>query len=787
MRIRANSFTAVAIAAAFLAVAMTAAPAARTGQDQQQQQSNAPAKQSTQTGQAGQPGQSGEKPTAVPVQAAQPQQQPGVPAKRQVLRAASDLVRVDVEVTDKSGKPFKGLRQDQFTISDDGKSQKISIFSYSDIESVETAPKTDAPPTVVAVDSPTPVPQETLDSQIKNRRMMVLFFDLSSMQTDDLLRAHDAALKFVQKQMTNADLVSVVVYSTKMSVWADFTDDKKKLEKAIANLTPESAMQMADNQYAAAQEGEYDIQEYTGAAYTADETEFNVFNTDEKLAALEGLTNVLGAIPGRKALIEFTGGITQTGEENRTELRAATDAANLADVSIYTIDARGLFAAPPGGDATVNASSGQSMFSGASVYHQTDARNDSRDTLSTLSSDTGGRAFYDLGDLSEAFPKIQQENMGYYLLGYYLSSDVKRDGQWRAIHVKVNAPGAHVRYRTGYYAPRDFQHMEAEGREEQLAEAMAGQDPIVELPIAVETSQFRISDQQVYVPIAAKLSSSALDWAEKHGKRQAQFDFAAEVRTTDNFDRVVADLQDTITVSLDTERYQQVHQSNLVYQGGVVLAPGSYRLKFLARENESGKIGTFEEPLEIPAAQPQRLTMSSVMLSSQIVAVEKSSEVQTKEQGTRAKMTITPLEMGGARIIPSVTRFFNTQQTLYVFFQAYFPQKGQFDANVLRAGLIFFRNGVQVNSTPLLAAGQIDAKTHTASFRVSLPLAKLAPGRYAVQAIVIAPGTQHAAFGRAYLALERAEATPNPAAPAAAPSTPSAAPTSPTGGKSVTP
>jgi VWFA-related protein len=774
MKMKPSSRISAGAAAGLFAAFMTAATMTLAQQDQQQQQSNTPAAQST---------QSGEKPTAVPVQTTQPQQQPNVPTKRQVLRQTSDLVRVDVEVTDKSGKPVKGLRPDQFTISDNGKAQKISIFSYSDIESVETAPKTETQPTVVAVDSPTPVPQDTLDNQIKNRRMMVLFFDLSSMQTDDLLRAHDAAMKFVEKQMTNADLVSVVVYSTKLSVWADFTDDKKKLEKAIGNLTPEAATQMADNLYAAAQEGEYDIQEYTGAAYTADETEFNVFNTDEKLAAIEGLTNVLGAIPGRKALIEFTGGITQTGEENRTELRAATDAANLADVSIYSIDARGLFATPPGGDTTVNAATGQSMFSGASVYHQTDARNDSRDTLSTLSSDTGGRAFYDLGDLSDAFPKIEQENEGYYLLGYYLSSDVKRDGRWRAIHVKVNAPGAHVRYRTGYFAPRDFQHLEAEGREEQLAEAMAAQDPIVELPIAVETSQFRLSDQQVYVPIDAKLSSSALDWAEKHGKRQAEFDFAAEVRSTDNSDRVVADLQDTITVSLDTERYQQVHQSNLVYQGGVVLAPGNYRLKFLARENESGKIGTFEEALDIPAAQPQRLTMSSVMLSSQLVAVEKSSEVQTKEQGTRAKLTSTPLEMGGARIIPSVTRFFNTQQTLYVFFQAYFPQKGEFDANSLRAGLIFFRNGVQVNSTPLLAAGQIDAKTHTASFRVSLPLTKLAPGRYAVQAIVIAPGTQHAAFGRAYLALERAETTPNPAAaPAATPS----APTSPAGGKSST-
>ena len=183
--------------------------------------------------------------------------------------------------------------------------------------------------------------------------MIVLFFDMTSMETDDILRAHAAAQKFLKQQMTPADLVSVVVFSTRLAVLANFTNDRATLDKAIAQLVPGAASQIANPLYAAAQNGEYDVQEYTGAAYTPDETEFNVFNTDQKLAAVEGLANVLAGIPGRKALVEFTGGITQTGEENRAELRAVTDAANRADVSIYSIDARGMFATPPGGDVTV--------------------------------------------------------------------------------------------------------------------------------------------------------------------------------------------------------------------------------------------------------------------------------------------------------------------------------------------------------------------------------------------------------------------------------------------------
>jgi len=720
-------------------------------------------------------------PVAVPMPASPPSS-PQSPKSNpvSVLRTSSDLVRIDVEVTDKSGKPIKGLRADQFVVTDNGKRQDISSFSYADIESIEAAGEEDAKPVVVPVDNegPNAPSAEAISDQLRDRRLIVLFFDLTSMQTDDLIRAHDAAQKFVKQQMTKADVVAVVAFSTRITVLANFTNDRATINKAIAQLTANSSSDLASPLYAAAENGEYDVQEYTGAAFTPDETEFNVFNTDQKLAAVEGLANVLGGIPGRKALVEFTGGITQTGEENRTQLRAATDAANRADVSIYSIDSRGLFAVPPGGDTTTNSATGTSMFTGASVFHQTDQREDSRDTLATLSTDTGGKAFFDLGDLSEAFPKIQQDNTGYYLIGYRLGADVKRDGRWRAIRVKVSAPGAHIRYREGYYAPRDFQHLEKEDRDQQLADAVNSDNPVVELPVAVETGMFRLSEQQTYIPVAAKISASALDWAEKHGKREAEFDFAVDVRAVPS-GQAVAQLRDTTQVNLDPERFQQINQKNLLYQGGVVLAPGNYRLKFVARENESGKIGTFEENLVVAPAQPGKMTLSSVLLSSQLVPVQKSSEVQTKGQGVRAKLANSPLEINGETIVPSVTRLFTQSQTLYVFFQAYFPEKTEnkeaFDGNSLRAGLIFFRNGLQVNATPLLAPSEVDPKKYTASFRISLPLAKLQGGRYTVQAVVIAPGTQHSAFSRAYLALQYPPPAPTAPNPVATPANPTPA------------
>jgi hypothetical protein len=510
----------------------------------------------------------------------------------------------------------------------------------------------------------------------------------------------------------------------------------------------------------------------TQAAFSADDTEFNTFNTDAKLEAMEGLANTLAAIPGRKSVIDFSGGITQTGEENRTEVRAATDAANRADVSFYSIDARGLFATPPGGDVTSASATGSGLFSGAAVYAQTDARNDSRDTLSTLSSDTGGRAFYDLGDLASALPEIQADNMGYYLASYSLPPNTKHDGSWHQIRVKVNGiSGAKVRSRDGYYAPRDFQHLMKQDKEDQLEEALLSDDPIVELPLAVETAAFRVSANQVYVPISAKIASSALSWAQKHDEHSVGFDFAYEVRALFQGNPTgmpIVDRRDTINVKLDASNFDQAKSNNLVYQSGVLLPPGhTYRLKFIARENESGKLGTFEQNISIPAAPPDRMTLSSVLLSSQIVPVEKQASVSTKSIGDKAKNPPSPLQTNGEQIVPSVTRFFNTGQTLYVFFQAYYPDKGENVASLsgdsIRGALMFFHNGVQVNQTPLVTPTAYDPATRTASFRVSLPLAKLAPGRYTVQAVAIAPGTQQSAFGRAYLALEQPQALAAPA------------------------
>ncbi len=687
-----------------------------------------------------------------------------VPGGKATIRSTVSLVEIDVQVIGRDGQPVEGLTKEQFHVTEDGKAQKVSTFEYNDIERIETAGKgVDVAPVTVPLGSVTS--PETIRTVVHDHRMIVLFFDMTSLEPEDLLRATRAAEKYIREQMTPADLVGVVAFGNTLQVIANFTNDRDLLLQAVEALVPghEAALaELADAATAAS--GEAAVTEDTGSAFTADDTEFNVFNTDRKLAAVEAICEVLESIPGKKSLIQFTSGVTQTGEENRSQLIAATNSANRSNVSIYTVDSRGLLTATPGGDASMGASNGTAMFTGATVISQSQSREDSRETLATLAGDTGGRSFFDAGDFGKVFQSVQNDTSGYYLVGYY-STDTAHDGAWRRIRVKIDAlpPGAHIRTREGYYAPKDFGVFTTEDRERQLEEAFRSNIPEVELPVAVETAQFRLNANQFFVPISAKLAPSALQWAQKRGSRETAFDFAAEVRDAKS-NRVVGALRDTITVKIDAEHFQDLQQRSLVYQGGIILSPGEYKLKFLARENESGRIGTFEDTLTLPPPQPGRLQLSTLLLSSQVEALHEAAQIKTEALGQDAKMKSSPLEVGGERIIPSVTRVFTEQQTLYVFFQAYLPQKA--DAASLRAGLVFFRNGLRSSDTPMVAPAEYNDKSHTASFRISLPLAELNAGRYTVQAIVVGAGTSYAAFARNYFALRPA---PKPTAAARRP------------------
>jgi VWFA-related protein len=681
-----------------------------------------------------------------------------------LLHVQTNVVLVDVRVTDKRGQPVTGLQAGDFRVFEDGVEQKVSSFSLENIAQLASATgENGAPPTVDLGKLPSTVSVAQVSRLVQDHRLVVLFFDLTSMHVDDLLRAVRAAENFVRKQMTPADLVAITTYSSNLRVVQNFTNDRDELHKAMESIRIGEAATLADQGEIGAAggtnaNGEEIVTQDTSEAFTPDETEFNIFNTDQKLGALESLADLLRGVPGRKSVIHFSSGVERTGIENQAQLRATTDAANRANVSFYTVDARGLVGLPPGGDASSASPSGTAIYTASATTSQMSSLEEGRETLASLAADTGGRTFYDLNDFAPAFTGVQQDNSTYYLLGYS-PSNTKSDGRFRRIRVEVNRTGVRVQARPGYYAPKNFRQFTQEDKELQLQQAMELDEPFVDLPLAVETAYFRQPDQRYYVVLAAKIPGSAISFLNKSSSHQTEFDFAW--RATDAAGRAAGALRDTLPVKLSPDTYQQVLSSNFLYEGGIVLPPGNYKVKAVVRENESGKLGTFEEPLVLPQAGGAGLAVSSIVVSNQV----RKSDSAPGGHGRKNKEDSGkhPLQLGSERVLPSVTRVFRTDQSLYTYLESYSSQGGAKSEKIgglptatpSSIALVFFRGGAKISEAGPFPGQMEKSRAGVARYFVKIPLVKFPPGRYWMQVNVLDPGADQVAFARVPLAILR--------------------------------
>jgi len=661
----------------------------------------------------------------------------------------------DVLIKGKDGKPIPDLKKSDFTITEDGKPQEIKFFEFQTLEgeSADTPP-----PAIKKPVEPTPppraksdvkplttleiTPERPGDLKYRNRRLMVLFFDMTSMPIQDQRRAQTAAQKFLQTQMKPADLVAIMTFASDIKVMEDFTDDRDLLAKDIRSLViGEGQGFEVSNQDDSASD--------TGAAFQQDDTEFNIFNTDRQLSALETAVKMLGSLNEKKSLVYFASGIQKNGLDNQAQLRSTINAAIRANVSFYPIDARGLVAQAPLGDATKGSPGGQGMYSGSSARAQTNNFQNQQETLYTLAADTGGKALLDNNDLSMGIVQAQKDMTNYYIIGYY-STNTAVDGHFRRIKITINDKSAMARiakvdYRQGYYADKQFNKFSASDKEHQLAQALALGDPITDMDLAMELDYFRLGRDRYFVPLAVKIPGSEIELARHGGADTTRLDFIGEIKDSKN--STVANVRDNIAVKMKGESGQQLAKTTLEYDTGFTLPPGTYTAKFLARENETGKMGTYETKFVVPdlTSQQKYLPISSVVLSNQRERMDAALATAEKDKKILAAH---PLIQDGVKLVPSVTRVFKTDQNLYVYLEAYQPTAETTQPVV--ANVSFYRGKVKAfESEPLRVSEGLNPKTKALPLRFSLPLAKLQPGRYTCQVSVLDPTAQKFAFWRA--------------------------------------
>jgi VWFA-related protein len=661
-----------------------------------------------------------------------------------VFRAESNLVILNVFARSKDGKTLETLSASDFSVSEDGKPQKISVFEFQRLE----GPVTQGAVTLEAAPAAAQTQLRTRAEQMmegakrfRDKRLIVLFFDMSSLETIDQVRALQSAEEYLRKQMAPEDVVSIMSFGTKLQTVEEFTSDKDRLVAALKRFKPGEASDFA-------QQGETEVDSSDTAAFALDETEFNIFNTDRRLSALETAATSLMALPEKKALVYFSSGVSKTGSENESQLRSTLNAAVRSNVSFYPIDVRGLMALPPGGDASVGASSGSGLFSGRTQNRQRESFTSQQDTLDTLAAETGGKALIDSNDLTQGIRMAQTDISSYYILGYY-SSNPNRDGRYRKVDVKL-APAlqAKIDYRNGYYADKEFKDFNSSEKEKQLEDALLLGDPVTDLPMALEVNHFKLSSGRWFVPVAVKVPGSAVPLRKKGGAETTDFDFIGEIR--DEKGAKISAVRDAIKVKLPETG--TLARRSLVYDTGFTLGSGKYKIKLLVRENQTGRMGTFETGFTVPADKSTVASeplVSSLVLASQRESVTAAVGVADKRAARSQRNH--PLVQDNQKLVPSVTRVFRRDQTLYVYLEVY-------DAGVVTesrkpsvaATVGFYIGNKKVfESAAVRINDWLDGRGKTVPLQLQLPLKDLPPGNYSTQVNIVDEAGRAFAFRRA--------------------------------------
>jgi VWFA-related protein len=657
-----------------------------------------------------------------------------------VLKENAELVLTNVVPRDaKTGEIIRDLKQSDFRVFEDGKEQKISSFDYQSVEMATPLSETTVSGLATSVTAGTKAVVVNKEEELRNHRLIVMFFDLTSMQPEDLDRAIESAQEYVRTKMQPADLVALVSLGDSLNVDQDFTADKDALIREVAT---------------------YDDTLAAGFS-SSDDSEYADINTDRQLYSLRAIAKSLEKVNEKKSLLYFSGGISRDGIENEASLRSTINQAVRSNLAIYSVDVRGLQAVLPLGDASSGSQSGQGAFTGASMQSNMSSNLASQEVMATLSSDTGGKSFFDSNDFAPAFVQVQNDTSAYYAIGFHSANQV-RNGKYRRLSIKVERPGVKLDYRPGYYAPTDFKHSGKEDREQELADELDSELPATEMSVYLDAMYFRIDETHYYMPVSLVVPGSQIPFVKGGDKDKATLDIIGSV--LDEVKRPIGHVRET--VKLNVEQSLDAKQRNIQYTTNFKLPPGKYRLKFVVRENQTGRMGSFEAAVTLPDLKKSPLKMSSIILAS----MRQASKIQDSRQASK---TQDPLTADGQQYVPNISHVFRQDQHMYLLYEVYNPgreksEPGEAKSNInLITSLEILQGSTKVYESPKIQTTSVNVKDRDAvSMQLDVPLADLKPGTYICQLNVVDDAGGSFAFPRfAVLVKEPVAATVAPSTP----------------------
>ncbi|HEX7332476.1 MAG TPA: VWA domain-containing protein [Pyrinomonadaceae bacterium] len=619
---------------------------------------------------------------------AQEQQKPQPQKKDDVIITDTNLVQIDVVVTDKAGKQVTDLKPEDFEVSEDGKKRQLTHFSYI---AAGASPSTQSEQAKTAVDAVMPVRLRAEDV----RRTVALVIDDLGLSYESFGYARKALTKFVDEQMQPTDIVAILRTSAGVGVLQQFTSDKRQLHAAIeqvrwnplgrGGIEPDGNM----NEASIGADNRDNIQ----FVEEAEESRAGLYSVGT-IGTVGAIVKGMGDMPGRKSLVLISEAFQMFSAQGRNlqlldELRRLTDEANANSIAIYTVDASGLqtytfkasdkvagysyvispeVMAASGGPTDPNAGGGfggtkqnapprtlprvdtltaRAEEDSGAAFRRLAALSEQREqqageshtVLSYLAQRTGGMFERNRNDLGTSIDRIMQDQQGYYLIGYRPEeSSVAPDGSRRLheLRVKVKRSGTKVRSRAGYFGVSyNKRGQRPNTREEQLRAALTSPFGAGDIKIQL-TSLFRDEPKGGggYLRSLLYIDARDLKFTEAtDGTRSAEVEMVA-VAFGDN-GRVIDQISypQTIRAANATE-YQRLLEQGLVTVLDFPLKKGGpYQLRVVVRDGTSQRTGAAMQFVEAPTLANSRLALSGIVVSSAHEADKASASEQDNRSG----------------------------------------------------------------------------------------------------------------------------------------------------------
>jgi len=691
----------------------------------------------------------------------------GAQDQDEVIRFRSNEVRLDVVVKDKKGRPIKDLKLTDFEVLEDGVPQKVESFRFVTREASPaeiTEKKDDKSPDVVTTASP---PKRSAPT------VTALVFDRLSPEARSLARK--AGLAYAQEGMASGGFTSVFGIDQSLRTVQTFTDNAQLIKDAVDRATGTATstyasgaakirenverstgldQQISSSAGAAAAAG---AAQSGGAASAAGE-EAGQASAQQKLLEMQNqmldhyerlerdqegfatINSLLAVIspmqnlPGRKTIIFFSEGL-KLPPAVQQKFPSVINAANRANVSIYSIDAAGLRIQSGTAEAAreLNSIAGAGMAQQArgsdrgssGPYMRSLERNedllrfDPRSGLGSLSDQTGGFLIHDTNDLVSGLRRIDDDMNGYYFLTY-VPKNKDYDGRFRRISVKIARSNIEVQSRQGYYAVESAGQLPMLDYEAPaIAAARKWNSSSKQSSLRSTALSYPMPGRDGLTLILAEARLAVFKFASSSDNKSYNTDFSIVALVRDESDQVIQKFSQHYGLTGNTKDREAAQKGDVLFYREAQLPAGKYRVQLIAYDAATRGLNVNTTPLEITSVDPNKPRLSSV-------AVLKKAERLTPEEQRRDQ----PLHFGELLVYPNLGEQITSKQLAYFF--TTWPAKGV--TKPMQMTLEILQNNRQVGKTSgeLPAADERGQIKYAGSFAID----KFQTGEYALKVTV---------------------------------------------------